>query len=326
MRRMPAGPGGQLLGYRLNSPLGIASGPLLNSRWVEAYARAGFDVLTYRTVRSSFVPAHPLPNVRVVENREGAAVAVRRAGLNGHQTLAVSLGMPSMEPDVWRKDVRRARERLGPGQVLVVSVLGTMPEGGDREALIADFARCAAWAVEAGADIVEAHLDWPHPLADQPLAIYEDPLLSAQILHRIRSTVGVPVVAKLGAFRTQRQLHETATRLAPWTHGFVLLHGFQRRVIDESGNAAFEGEGRERADIIGSDTFAAAARQVAELLSWRRAGCWDRAILGVGGVTSVERAQQLLREGCDVVLVETAALYDPLIAVRFRQQLAAAVA
>ena len=326
MRSLPTGPGGRLFDYQLNSPLGIAAGPLLNSRWVEVYARAGFDILTYRTVRSSFAPAHPLPNIRPVENREEAAVAVRRSGVNGRPTLAISLGMPSMEPDVWRKDIHRAKERLGPGQVLVVSVLGTVPEGGDREGLIDDYAQCARWAEDAGADVVEAHLAWPDPFAGQPQAIYEDLALAAQILHRVRSRVGVPVLAKLGAFRTQRQLHETATRLAPWTHGFVLIHGFQRRVVDESGNAAFEGEGRERADIVGADTFPAASRQIGELLSWRRAGCWDRVVLGVGGVTSVDRAQHLLREGCDGVLVATAALYDPQLAVRFRQQQASAVA
>ena len=118
VRRLPAAPGGRLVGHELNSALGIAAGPLLNSKWIEAYARVGFDILTYATVRSGFVPALALPNIRAVENREQVAVATRRSGLNGGQTLAISLGVPSMEPDVWRKDVRRAKERVGRGQVL----------------------------------------------------------------------------------------------------------------------------------------------------------------------------------------------------------------
>jgi dihydroorotate dehydrogenase len=326
VRRLPTGPGGKLLGYALNSPLGIAAGPLLNSKWIEAYARVGFDVLTYATVRSSFVPALGLPNLRAVENREQVAVATRRSGLNGHMTLAVSLGTPSMEPDVWRKDVRRSRERIGKGQVLIVSVLGTTPPGGDREALVTDYAQCAQWAADAGADAVEVHLAWPDPFSDQPQAIYENLPLASQILHRVRTSVSVPVVAKLGAFRTPRLLHDTATRLASWASGFALVHGFQRRVVDEAGNAAFEGAGRDRADIVGADTFPAASRQVTELLAWRKAGCWDRAVLAVGGITTAERAHETLREGADVVLVATAALYDPLFAVQFRQSSASAVA
>ena len=325
VRRLPAGPGGVLLGHTLNSSLGVAAGPLLNSKWVEAYARVGFDILTYPTVRTSFAPPLGLPNIRAVENREQAAVTTRRAGLNGDLTLAVSLGMPSMEPDVWRRDVRRARERIGKNQMLIVSVLGTTADR-NREALIEDYATCARWATESGADVVEVQLAWPDPFSDQPQAVYENVPLAAQILHRVRTSVVVPVLAKLGPFRTPRLLHETATKLAPWVGGFVLVNGFSRRVVDERGNAAFEGQGRERAEIVGGDTFEAASRQVLEMLAWRRAGCWDRAVLAVGGISTVERADQVLREGADAALLATAALWDPQLAVRFRQERASAVA
>jgi dihydroorotate dehydrogenase (NAD+) catalytic subunit len=325
VRRLPAGPGGRLLGYTLNSSVGVSAGPLLNSKWVEAYARVAFDILTYATVRTGLVPPLGLPNIRPVENREQAAVTTRRATLNGDLTLAVSLGMPSMDPEVWRRDVRRARERIGKGQMLIVSVLGTTASK-DREALIEDYATCSRWAAESGADAIEVQLAWPDPFADQPQAIYENVPLAAQILHRVRTSVAVPVLAKLGAFKTPRMLHDTATKLAPWVGGFTLVNGFQRRVLDERGNAAFEGSGRERAEIVGGDTFEAASRQVLEMLAWRRAGCWDRAVLAVGGISTIERADQLLREGADAALMATAALWDPLFAVRFRQGRASAVA
>ena len=66
-----------------------------------------------------------------MESREQAAVALRRPVGTGSTTLAVSLGMPSMEPDVWRKDVRRAKDALTTGQLLIVSVAGTVLPGGD---------------------------------------------------------------------------------------------------------------------------------------------------------------------------------------------------
>ena len=285
--------------------------------------------VTYATVRSAFRPAHPMPNIRFVENQEQAAVLTRRAQASDGATIALSLGEPSMEPDVWRKDVRRAKERIGRGQTLIVSVMGTPEPDGDAEALIADYARCAAWAAESCADAVQVHLAVPDPFAaqpQQPQTIYENIPLAAQILYRVRATVSVPVLAKLGVFKSPRALHETATKLAPWTSGFVLVHGFHRRVVDEKGNAAFEGAGRERADVIGSAVFPVASRQVEEMLAWRRAGAWDRAILAVGGVTTVERAHYLLHEGADAALVATAAFFDPHFAVRFRQVRAVAVA
>src|SRR5262245_65557350 len=97
----------------------------MSSKWVEGYARLGFDVLTYATVRTSFKPALALPNIRHVDNREVAAVVARRPAANGDTTLAVSLGEPAVEPEVWRQDVRRAKERIGSGQILIVSLMGT---------------------------------------------------------------------------------------------------------------------------------------------------------------------------------------------------------
>lgn len=318
MRRLPGGPGGRLFDYRLNSPLGISAGPLLNSKWVEGYARLGFDVLTYKTVGSAFRPAYNLPNIRPVENREVVAVATRRGHANGNPTIAVSMGLPSMEPHVWRKDVRRAKERIGAGQILVVSVTGAADPKAEPDALIGDYARCAVWAAEAGADVVEVHLAVPDPFSAQPQMVYENVRLSAQILHGVRTAVARPVVAKLGAFRSPRTLHETATMLAPWVNGFVLVHGLHRRVIDEKGNAAFDGSGRDRADVVGTDTFPVASRQVEEMLAWRKAGAWDRAVLASGGITTPERAHHLLRQGADIALTATAALFDPLFATRFR--------
>lgn len=321
MRRLPPGPGAQLFGHVLDSPLGIAAGPLLNSRWIEGYARLGYDVLTYATVRTTEHDALALPNIRHVENRDQVAVAARRPHLNGATTIAVSLGLPSMGPDVWRRDVRRARDRIGRGQVLVVSVVGTHREGAGPDALVADYATCAAWAAQAGADVVEIHLAVPNPFGEAGQMIYEHIPLAAQILYRVRTTVGVPVVAKFGVFKSPRALHETATKLAPWVDGFVLVHGIPRRVLDEDGKAAFEG--REWATVVGAGTYPVCSRQVEELIAWRKAGEWPHAILAVGGISTVERARHLLGAGANAALVATAAMFDPSFAVRFRQSAAA---
>jgi dihydroorotate dehydrogenase (NAD+) catalytic subunit len=303
----------------------VAAGPLLNSRWVEGYARLGFDVLTYGTVRSRSWPAHSLPNIRPVKNRDDAVLASRRE-VDGASTFAVSLGLPSTEPDVWRKDVRRAKERLRPGQLLIVSVVGTADLREGPEAFITDYARCATWAAAAGADAVEVHLAVPTPFAEPGQMVFEHLPLAAQVLYRVRMSVEVPVLAKLGAFRTPRALHDTATMLAPWVKGFVLVHGIRRRVVDEAGSPAFEGSGREWSNVVGAETYPICSRQVEEILAWRKAGQWPHMVLAVGGISTAERARHLLREGANAVLVATAALEDPLFALRFRQAATAAVA
>ena len=52
---MPSGPGGKFLDHHLNSPIGIAAGPLLNSKWVEAY---GMTHLICRTFFPGMPHAH----------------------------------------------------------------------------------------------------------------------------------------------------------------------------------------------------------------------------------------------------------------------------
>jgi dihydroorotate dehydrogenase (NAD+) catalytic subunit len=319
--KLPPGPGGHLFGLPLNSPLGIASGPLLNSKWVEAYAHLGFDILTYAAVRSRERPARALPNIVSVEDRHEAAVAGARPHGNPAMTFAISTGSPSMDPAVWRKDVRRAKERLGPGQILAVSVIGTAGEDADPEALALDYARCAAWAADAGADVIAVHLAEASQDVEHGPMLHEDLRAAAHILALVRARVDRPIVATLGALRSPRLLHETLTKLAPSVHGFSLVHGLQRRVIDRDGQPVFEGRDRQRATVVGADTYPVCARQVDEALAWRKAGAWQRTILAAGGVTSVERVRASLRGGVDAVLVSAAALTDPLLAFQFRRAL-----
>ena len=40
------------LGHSLFAPIGVAAGPLLNGAWCLHYASLGFDLLTYKTVRT----------------------------------------------------------------------------------------------------------------------------------------------------------------------------------------------------------------------------------------------------------------------------------
>ena len=235
------------------------------------------------------------------------------------------MGMPSMEPDVWRKDVRRAKERIGKGQILIVSVVGTPLPGADAEALIADYARCAQWAADAGADAIELHLAVPDPYAEQPQMIYENIPLAAQILYRMRTSVSIPILAKTGA-SARRGSSTTPRPSSPRGRTGSSWCTASSAASSTRWDAAFDGTGRDRADVVGADTFPVASRQIEELLSWRKAGAWDRAILAVGGITTAERAEHLLTEGADAALVATAALSAPLLAVRFREQRATAVA
>src|SRR5581483_5695233 len=90
--------------WQLRSPIGIAAGPLLNARFVKAYARLGYSILTYKTVRSCEHPAHPAPVLARLEytSKGGSTVPQQfighsDAGFAIPATLssANSVGLPS---------------------------------------------------------------------------------------------------------------------------------------------------------------------------------------------------------------------------------------
>src|SRR5262249_13006823 len=130
-------------GRPIRSPLSIAAGPLLNGQWILYYAALGFDVLTYKTVRSRPRDCYPLPNLQPVDSPSLAAGGTRvRASEHMKGSWAVSFGMPSMSPDVWRVDVERTRCHLATEKLLSVSVVASPEPDWSLDQLADDFALC----------------------------------------------------------------------------------------------------------------------------------------------------------------------------------------
>src|SRR5262249_46205729 len=149
--------------------------PLLNGRWILYYAALGFDVLTYKTTRSAARDCYSLPNLQPVDvKRMQSAGGELRAIDEMHGSWAVSFGMPSMAPDVWRADVEWTRGRLPNDKVLSVSVVASPRPDWSVDDLAGDFARCAKWAVESGADCVETNFSCPN-VATSDGQLYQQP-------------------------------------------------------------------------------------------------------------------------------------------------------
>src|SRR6185503_12077309 len=206
------GPSKSFLGFEVRSRIGMSAGLLLNSKWVLGYAERGFDILTYKTVRSSYRPCYDPPNWVFVDDNgqiEGPVYIADRLPEEPSQlSSAVCFGMPSMAPEVWRADVRRAKAGLARGQMLIVSVVATPGEEAKAEEVSTDFCQCALWAAEAGADAIEANFSCPN-VCSQEGTIYMDVGLSCAITIAMRATLGkTPLLIKVGDFRERSLLRK----------------------------------------------------------------------------------------------------------------------
>src|SRR6185369_14526649 len=113
-------------GLPVDSPMGIAAGPLLNGKWILYYASLGFDMLTYKTVRSRERLSYSLPNLQPIQggSLHNSGQTLTTAAEMNHN-WAVSFGMPSRPPEIWRADIEGTRRALPRNKILSVSVVAT---------------------------------------------------------------------------------------------------------------------------------------------------------------------------------------------------------
>ncbi len=327
--KQSAKPSRSLLGFSLNSPVGISAGILLNSRWVSTYARLGFDILTYKTVRSSFRPCYPLPNWIFLDCNEPLSVdddtplIAHRTPNNELEKLTASVcfGMPSAGPEEWRDDVSKAKASLSLGQVLIVSVVGTPGESPDLSTLADDYAQCAAWAAEAGADIVEANLSCPNVCTAEG-AIYHNADSTRMIGERIRNALpsGTPLLFKIGVLPDTDAYMDFLKQTEPFANGLTLVNCLSKRVCNPDGTPAF-GPGKETAGVLGWATHEPCLTHTRMILEARSNVGSNQAILSVGGVVSPDAAMDYLDAGSDAVLMGGAPVFDPYLAMKINDRI-----
>jgi dihydroorotate dehydrogenase (NAD+) catalytic subunit len=315
--------GWRFCGLPVDSPLGVAAGPLLNGRWLLYYASLGFDVLTYKTVRSAARACYPLPNLLPVDcSRIGGQVNQSVQSLpaadsmNG--TWAVSFGMPSKSPEVWRADIAETRRQLPLGKVLSVSVVGTAQDGWTLERLADDYATCARWAVEAGADAIEANFSCPN-ISSRDGQLYQQPADAAIVATRLRDAIGnTPLVIKVGCVSDDGDAARLLEALVSSINGLAMTNSVATTVHDSNGIVLFNGAKR---GICGRVILEASLAQVERFARLRDRQSPALSIVGCGGIATAEDVRRYLWAGANAVHLATAAMVDPSVALQIRGQL-----
>ena len=306
----------------MRSRVGIAAGLLLNSRWTSTYAKLGFDLLTYKTVRSRYRPCHPEPNWVLVDDRGSAEGAVYRADFDSahpeNVTSAVCFGMPSMSPDVWRKDIREARAQLLPGQILIVSVVASPDSQATPAAVAEDFALCAGWAAEAGADVIEANFSCPNVCSSEG-SIYLDPKFSQTIAGRIRQTIGEkPLIIKVGDFGSDECMARFLQSVAGAANAVTMVNCLVRPVLNPDQSPVF-GEQFRNVGVAGRAIHEPSVELVRTAVEIVQRDQLELAIIAVGGVSRVSDMADFFSTGAVAVLMGSAPMYLPHLAVEAKR-------
>ncbi|WP_298869199.1 hypothetical protein [uncultured Gimesia sp.] len=310
-------------GLPVSSPLGIPAGPLLNGKWVLYYASLGFDVLTYKTVRSTFRECYPLPNLQPVDTAPLSGGEQRVSISKTMQgSWAVSFGMPSAPPDIWRKDVERTRKQLAKDKILSVSVVGSLQSGWSLDDLADDYALCAQWAIQSGADCIETNFSCPN-VCTRDGQLYQQPQAAALVASRVKEVTGsVPYLIKIGHVPDKSQAQELVKAILPYASGIVMTNSVASSVSDQEGKPMFGGEQR---GICGKATKQASLKQLKIFAQYIQEQPNKTALpdlISCGGISSAIDVKEFLAAGAQATHLATAAMCNPQIASQIRKELA----
>ena len=312
----------QFLGHPVFAPFGIPAGPLINGKFVKAALDCGFDIPVYKTVRTHRYECHPWPNVLAVKV-EGDLAQDRTliASHNYEEPISItnSFGVPSFDPEFWQPDMADAAAYAGPGQVVVGSFQGTLPENGSVASYLEDFALGARLVKETGVRIIEVNLSCPNEGTANLLCF--DIKRSRQVVDAIKGEIGnVPLVIKMAYYKDDDRLREFLREVGGVVDGIAAINTISAEIRDEDGKQALPGAGRLRSGVCGSAVKWAGVAMAARLAQLREELGQTFAIVGVGGAGNAVAFDEYRRAGADVVMSATSAMWNPRLAEEIKGQ------
>lgn len=320
---LAAGKPTSFLGFQLDIPFGIPAGPLLNSKFVTAAWRWGFALSTYKTVRGNDYPCHPFPNVIKVNAKGNVkpgdslvgdlnvnSIDVTRDGITN------SFGVPSRPPEVWQEDVKEGLSEMKPGNLMILSFMGTKKVGMTFEQYVEDFAQTARLAKNTGAPVLEVNFSCPN--VGKEGLICNDVETSRAILEAVKPVRGnVPLLVKIGYFKKEDPtLEQLLDVIYENSNGVAAINTIQAKVTDRGGKQILPGSPvRLMSGICGAAIRWAGLEMTERIVSYKKQKALkDFVVIGVGGVTVPVDYQRYISLGVDAVQSATGAMWNPHLA------------
>lgn len=317
-----------LLDTEIGVPIGLPASVLtLNSKYVRFYAQCGFNVITYKTVRTREYPPYEPPQWLFLQNESEPwaigdipqHVTASPCGWPSEPRMfstANSFGVPSPDPQQWTQDVELAQSYLSRDQLLILSVMGTKGDG--KAALAADYRLAIHLGVGSGVHFFEVNLSCPNlanDFGEETGLICQDRELTRRIVESCREAMpnGEKLIAKISWMqeRAFRDVFEDLLRQRV-LDGVTGINSVQTEVRREGFEEAFVD--RLHAGISGVAIRNYAIDFLSYAVRLRNEIGWDFAILHCGGIMNAQDATVSLELGADAALSATGALMNPGLA------------
>jgi dihydroorotate dehydrogenase len=191
------------------------------------------------------------------------------------------------------------------------------------EDLADDYALCAKWAVESGADVVETNFSCPN-VSSCDGQLYQNAVDAGLIAERVRSSIGeTPYLLKIGHFTDPAKRSDDATKLlqavAPFADGIATTNSIATTIANANGDLLFDGQ---RRGICGDGTRTESIRQTEVLSRIIREHDLALEIVGVGGIENANHVESYIHAGAQAVQLATSPMLDPLVGIKIRETLA----
>jgi len=314
----------KVFGFPVYLPFGIPAGPLLNGNFVKAALDKGFDIATYKTVRSKQYPCSQWPNVLGIQINGDLTLDLAEKGIVGNHkyveplSITNSFGVPSFDTEFWQKDLSETVKYAKKGQLVIGSFQGTTNTEQDPVAYIQDFVNLARMIKKTGVKVLEVNLSCPNEGTTHLLCF--DLKRTKEIAEAIKNEIGdTPLIIKIAYFQEQKQLEKLVDYVGKTVDGIAAINTIPAKIFDEKGNQALPGNNRLKSGVCGSAIKWAGLEMVKRLKDLREKKGLSFTILGVGGVTRPEDYQEYKKAGADAVMSATGSMWNPYLAQKIKQ-------
>jgi dihydroorotate dehydrogenase len=312
------------MGHKVNTLFGVSASPLTHgSKAVSLMSKLGYDIITYRSVRSRFWKGQTYPHWRYVnipkqlkyEDLANPVLGNEQPFTGQDISTANSFGIQSSKPSDWQKEFEIAQKSILPGQLLILSIMFTPEENGN---IIEDIKLVAGFAKETSAKVFEINL--AHPNSGMKSLVYEDVQTSVSLCKSVRNIIkDRPLIAKVGYYKDKNILQAFLKQSQGIVQGISSTNTYAMPVVNKEGSEVFPG--RLKAGVSGSAIRSLSLEQAKTILYFKQKHhLSDMNVIGIGGVMKAEHIDEYLNIGVDAVQSAVGVWNDPYLAQKYKEK------